>query len=288
MTAHRSPVIPDTHPAAPLQLSDGQFCAIAELAEAEAGLSIPNSKKTLVQSRISRRMRVLRISSFAEYLTLVTAAENENERRELVSVLTTNVSSFFRERHHFDHFASILPALLNRGNGAKHLRIWSAGCSRGQEPFSIAMEILRACPDARNHDIRILASDIDPAILVRASEGTYCEADLGGVSPEDRARYFDKADGTPDRYRASADLKALVRFRELNLHGNWPMAGRFDAIFCRNVVIYFDDARQRLLWPRFHAALQPGGWLYLGHSERISPHGSSGFTSKGVTVYQRE
>lgn len=269
-------------------LSAAGFRRIAEIALEEAGLSIPDGKIALVQSRLSRRMRAIGIAAFDQYVALVSRPENREERRELVSVLTTNVSSFFRERHHFDVFAaSVLPPLadrLTRRGGP--VRIWSAGCSSGQEPYSIAMECLRAIPDAAERDLLILATDIDPAILKRAAAGRYSETEMAGVPQADRDRFFLR-DRDDAQFTVSDALRRLIRFRELNLHGAWPMRGRFDAIFCRNVVIYFDEAHQARLWPRFHASLMPGGLLFLGHSERIHPLEGSGFSGVGVTAYRK-
>lgn len=269
-------------------LSQAGFRRIADIALEEAGLSIPNGKIALVQSRLSKRMRAIGITEFDRYVELVSNRDNREERRELVSVLTTNVSSFFRERHHFDLFAeSVLPALaarLARRQGP--VRIWSAGCSSGQEPFSIAMECLRVIPDAPEKDLLILATDIDPAILSRAASGRYSAAEMSSVPDADRSRFFTR-DNDGGHYSVSDEMRRLVRFRELNLHGTWPMRGHFDAIFCRNVVIYFDEPHQTRLWPRFHAVLASEGLLFLGHSERIHPLDGSGFSSAGVTVYRK-
>jgi chemotaxis protein methyltransferase CheR len=269
-------------------LSDHDFRLITRIALDEAGLAIPETKKALVQSRLSRHLRALGIGEFAEYIALVSLPENREERRELVSVLTTNVSSFFRERHHFDHFSqTVWPRIAAKlGNRTAPARIWSAGCSSGQEPYSIAMECLRAMPDAASRDLLILASDIDPVILQRAAEGRYTQAEVSGIPERDLRTHFTPA---PDKtsYSANDTLRRLVRFRELNLHSAWPMRGQFEAIFCRNVLIYFDEDHQRRLWPRFHDALVPGGFLFLGHSERIHPLEGSGFTSAGVTIYRK-
>ena len=285
VNAHRT--ADATEPAAQA-LSEAGFFRIAEIALEEAGLAIPHGKIALVQSRISKRMRALGIADFDAYVGLVSNRANRDERRELVSVLTTNVSSFFREKHHFDLFAKLLlPSLadrLSRREGP--VRIWSAGCSSGQEPFTIAMECLRLMPDAPERDLLILATDIDPAMLKRAASGRYSATEIAGVPEADRKRFFLSEDGG-SHFVASDEMQRLIRFRELNIHGEWPMRGRFDAIFCRNVVIYFDEAHQARLWPRFHAALSPGGLLFLGHSERIHPLEGSGFQTAGVTVYRK-
>ena len=270
-----------------LTLSDDGFRRIARIADEAAGLSIPDSKKALVQSRLSKRMRAIGMTDFSRYLELVSSPDNREERRELVSALTTNVSSFFREKHHFEHLAKrLIPLFREKLARREPVRIWSAGCSSGQEPYCIAMECLRAMPDAAGKDLLILATDIDPAILRRATDGVYTQSEIAGIEPEDQKRFLSRTPGG-DGFAVNDTLRRLVRFRELNLHAPWPMRGQFDAIFCRNVVIYFDEAHQRKLWPRFHAALAPSGTFYLGHSERIHPLEGSGFANAGVTIYRK-
>lgn len=267
-------------------LTDQEFALLAAIAAEEAGLSIPASKKTLVQSRIARRMREVGVKDCGAYLALLDG--NAPERRELISVLTTNVSSFYRERHHFEFLVgTVVPVLRAKLARRERVRIWSAGCSSGQEPYTIAIELLKAIPEAARSDVLILASDIDPHILQRAIAGLYPEAELDTVAPEDRKRFFLRSDGPAPGWTAGEDLRRIVRFRELNLHHTWPMHGNFDLIMCRNVVIYFDETKQRALWPRFHERLVPGGWLMLGHSERIQSIEGTGFRTAGVTIYQK-
>lgn len=273
-------------PTAALDITDAEFQAIAAIAVREAGLSIPGSKKSLVQSRVARRLRSLNIRSCRDYLDFL--AGSPAETRELISVLTTNVSSFYREAHHFEFFRqSILPRLKDRLARGEPARLWSAGCSSGQEPYSIAIEIAKGIPEFARQDILVLASDIDPAILAKARRGQYSAQDLEAVADDDRGRFFAPVDGESDAFEATGDLKSLIRFRELNLHGDWPIKAKFDVIFCRNVVIYFDDDHQKRLWPRFRDRLNESGWLVLGHSERIQNPEGCGFSSAGVTIYQR-
>ncbi|MFN0116056.1 MAG: CheR family methyltransferase [Paracoccaceae bacterium] len=261
----------------------GDLSEIAAIVEAEAGITIAESKSSMIQSRLAGRLRSLGLPDYRAYIDLVTSAEGAGERLQMVSALTTNVSHFFRESHHFDLLRSdILPPLVDRARRGGRVRIWSAGCSRGQEAYSIAMTILELLPDAGERDIRILASDIDRAVLADADRAEYDEASVSQVQPELRGRYFESAG---EGWKVTPRVRGLVTFRELNLHADWPMAGRFDAIFCRNVVIYFSQSRQTALWPRFIRALATGGWLIVGHSERI-PAGL-GVIQAGVTVYRR-
>ena len=267
-------------------ISDGEFDRLAAIAASEAGLSIPRSKKSLVQSRIARRLRALSIPNCRAYIVYV--ENNDPELKELISVLTTNVSSFYRENHHFEFLnETVIPNIRKRLNDGDNVRIWSAGCSSGQEPYSIAMELLKAFPSSTEKELLILASDIDPKILVKAKQGIYSAQELSPVSSADRAQFFTPVIGSDNTYQANSDLKKIIRFRELNLHGTWPMQNAFDAIFCRNVIIYFDDAHQTELWPRFRNQLVPNGFLFLGHSERIQDSENTGFKTSGVTIYQR-
>ncbi|MBM9594382.1 CheR family methyltransferase [Roseitranquillus sediminis] len=264
-------------------LARATFDRIAALAAREAGLMIPPTKLAMVQSRVSRRMRAIALTDFDAYVDLVEREDGASERRQMISVLTTNVSHFFREIHHFEMLRNeILPSLLARAASGGRVRIWSAGCSSGQEPCSIAMEILRLDPSAGRRDIRILASDIDPVILKAAREATYGGDAMKGVKPADRERFFERVG---DMFRARPALRELVVVRELNLLADWPMRGRFDVIFCRNVVIYFHEETQRKLWPRFREALAPGGTIFVGHSERIPEPEKLGLRGLGVTAY---
>lgn len=261
-------------------LSDRDFRKILQIADSEAGLAIPEAKRSLVQSRVAQRMRSLGIAEYRDYLS--TLDHDASETQHLISALTTNVSHFFRERHHFD----VLRDTFLLDAPPERLRFWSAGCSNGQEPYSLAIEILKSIPDAGDRDILVLATDIDHVVLEKAGHGRYSASEAEGVPKPDRARFFTREpDGT---LRVRTEVKRLVRFRHLNLNGAaWPMKGPFDAIMCRNVVIYFNDQTQANLWPRFHALLRPGGLLMLGHSERIHALADSGFDADGVTTYRK-
>jgi len=267
-------------------LSDKAFACIAELAHREAGLYLAPGKSAMVRTRLARRLRALGLKSFDEYCSLVRDPGQSQELATMVSALTTNVSHFFREEHHFDILRDrVLPALRARAN--RRIRIWSAGCSNGQEPYSIAITLREAAIPAES-DVRILATDIDPNVIAHARAGHYNSQMMTGLSPERRDRFFQPSGPSqPDSWRPKSDLSNLITFRELNLLRDWPMRGPFDVIFCRNVVIYFDQDTQDRLWQRFAAMLAPDGWLFLGHSERISEQHLPLFASRGVTSYQR-
>lgn len=267
-------------------LSDDDFERLCRLANRLAGLTIPPNKRSMVQSRIARRLRVLRRQGISDYLDFVESADAQEERDAFISVMTTNVSSFLRERHHFDALEQkVLPDLIATAKAGRRVRLWSAGCSSGQEPYTLAMLILRMDPQAIKRDIQILATDIDHEILARARAGQYNARDIEVFSSVDQRSYFERCDDG-ERVQVTEEVKSLVKFRHLNLNGTWPMKGKFDVILCRNVVIYFDTKTQETLWPRFRNQLTPNGWLFLGHSERIAVPAAFGFKADGVTTYR--
>lgn len=277
-------------PAARLQagaeatLSQADFRAIAGMLYADAGIHLPESKASLVYSRLAKRLRTLNLESFRDYCDLVASEAGREERAEMLSALTTNVTRFFRERHHFDHLErEVLPPLLAHARAGGKARLWSAACSTGQEAYSIALSILAVDPQAPRYDVKVLATDIDQRVVAEARAGVYRASALTDVPADQRQRHFAPQG---EDFVAGADLRALVAFRVLNLNADWPMRGRFDAILCRNVAIYFDDATQCALWSRFARQLAPGGWLYIGHSERVNGPASAHLAPAGVTAYR--
>lgn len=267
------------------ELTESTFAAIASIAHEVAGLHLPPTKKALVASRISRRLQRLALPSFEEYLSLI-EGPGAPERRRLVTALTTNVSNFFREPKHFEALQEqVLPPLLERARRGGRVRIWSAGCANGQEAYSIALTLLELDKDAAKFDIRILGTDIDPMVVRTAQLGAYHVSMMNDVAPGLRDLHF-SYDASSSAYKAEPGLRELVLFRELNLHGPWPMPGRFDVIFCRNVVIYFDENGQNALWQRFGEKLSDGGWLFIGHSERVPEKVAPRLKMMSHTVYR--
>lgn len=266
-------------------LTAGEFRELAAMLHARAGIVMHEGKATLLYSRLAKRLRALRLDSFRAYCDLLASPEGEEEQERMVAALTTNVTRFFREPHHFEHLrTAVLPPLLQAAQRGGKLRIWSAACSNGPEPYSVALTILSLLPDAADHDIRILASDIDPNMVAQARDGHYPADVLAAVPQQQRQRWFEAA---PGGMRAGEAMRRLVCVRELNLIGDWPMRGSFQAIFCRNVVIYFGDDTQSRIWSRFAPMLTPGGHLYIGHSERLSGPASALFDAAGITTYRR-
>jgi len=274
-------------------LSREDFRQIAAMLHADAGIHLPESKAALVYSRLAKRLRSLGLASFRDYCALVAGNEGLDERQKMLAALTTNVTRFFREPHHFEHLEKeVLPPLLAAARRGERVRLWSAACSSGQEPYSIGLTLLQLMPEAPNFDIKVLATDIDPNMLAEGRRGIYAEAVLEAVPSKLRGRWFVPVKGGGARAASTRNfcvaepLRDLVAFRELNLLGVWPMRGPFQAIFCRNVAIYFEEETQMKLWDRFAPMLSPGGRLYIGHSERLIGPAAAMFESEGVTAYR--
>ncbi|MCF3641744.1 protein-glutamate O-methyltransferase [Rhizobium sp. TRM95111] len=261
---------------------------IAAMIYADAGIYLNETKASLVYSRLSKHIRNLGLRGFRDYCDLVSSPAGAAARKEMLSHLTTNFTRFFRENHHFDHLKTdVLPDLINRVRNGGRARIWSAACSDGQEPYSIALTVLSLMPNIADYDFRILATDIDPKILSIARAGAYDAGALETVSPAMRKQFFREVDADGrQKWQIDDRVKRLVTFNELNLMAQWPFKGPFDVIFCRNVVIYFDEPTQMKIWSRFAGMLAPQGHLYIGHSERVSGEAKGQFDNIGVTTYR--
>lgn len=269
--------------------SDADFRGLAQFAYEQAGIALADSKRNLVYSRLSRRLRSLGLQTFREYREHL--ASDPSELESFINAISTNLTKFFREAHHFDHFRThvALPFVqAAHGKSGRRLRVWSAGCSTGEEPYTIAVVLKREIRDIERHDVRILATDIDTEVIGKGTRGKYPANSIDEV-PKTYREFFQPVGGD----RASEDVivreeaRNLVTFRRLNLMEPWPFTGNFDAIFCRNVMIYFDGPTKTALIERFTQKLKPGGWLYIGHSESLN--GSHpGLSLVGRTIYRRE
>ncbi|PHR92857.1 MAG: chemotaxis protein [Robiginitomaculum sp.] len=272
-----------------IPLLEPELRRIAQMLDADAGIHLSMEKTSLVHSRLIKRLKMLKMDSFKKYCNFVDSPDGKTERREMLMSLTTNLTRFFREAHHFEHLVKeALPPLLERAKKGERIRIWSAGCSNGQEPYSIAAIILSLLPEANNYDIKILASDIDCHMIAHGNRGLYAESIIEKMPAELRTKHFELVD-TPDgkMYEASHKMKSLISFRELNLNApRWPMRGKFQIIFCRNVVIYFNLETQVVLWERFKQQLCGPGYLYIGHSERLTGPAVDLFENVATTTYQ--
>lgn len=249
------------------ELADTEFHEIRSIVHRVTGIALADSKKQLVHGRLVRRLRALRLDSFAQYLKRI--EDDATELEEFCNAITTNLTSFFRESHHFDYLAgTVLPFLQRRNATSKRIRIWSAGCSTGEEPYSIAIALQETLGHLRDWDIRILATDLDSKVIQTASAGTYPEDRFEKVARSRIERWFSKDPDGKNR-TASSELKRLITFKRLNLIEPWPVRGPFDVIFCRNVVIYFDKPTQRVLFGRMADLQRDGDHLFIGHSESL-------------------
>jgi chemotaxis protein methyltransferase CheR len=270
--------LPDEAP----QLSTADFNRIATMLHADSGIHLQASKSALVYSRLIRRLRALGLQNFSTYCDLVASPDGAAERQAMMAALTTNVTRFFREQHHFNHLRdNVLPEVARRARRGEAVRLWSAASSTGEEPFSIALTLLAAIPDAGALDVRILATDIDPVVLEKARAATFSDDAVSEIPKPLRARYLEQAGA--GQWVMSDEARKLVAFKRLNLTRTWPLKQQFLAIFCRNVAIYFDAPTQAALWERFAPRLADAGFLYIGHSEHIV---SDRYEAVGQTTYR--
>lgn len=274
-----------TSKAREFSLSEAEYKSIRDRAYSLAGIKLGDQKQDLVYSRLTKRIRALGLADFASYLRFLDHPQGQQEVEQMLNALTTNLTSFFREAHHFEHLtAEALNSRLDQQKGpSKRLRIWSSACSTGEEPYSIAMALMQSGIDLSHIDTRILATDLNTDVLQSASQGRY-NATISAKCPVAYQTYFQPHSSSINEIKPA--VRDLIRFRQLNLLGNWPMKGQFDVIFCRNVLIYFDNETKNRLVSRFINILKPNGWLYLGHSESASGNHPS-LISSGRTIYRK-
>jgi chemotaxis protein methyltransferase CheR len=262
--------------------SPSDFRRVRDLIAKLAGIALAEHKENMVYNRLARRLRGTGIGSFGEYLDLVEQPDGD-ERGQFVNALTTNLTSFFRESHHFEMLAAYAAARRRGAAGSSRLRVWSSACSTGEEPYSAAIALREAdCP------AEIVATDIDTEVLRRAQRGDYALDAAENMRPERLRRFFLKGVGPNEgRIMVRPELQAMVRFSPCNLQGdNWPTGDAFDVIFCRNVMIYFSRESQRQVLDRFIRVLRPGGLLFVGHSESYAT-GHPALKNCGKTAYER-
>ncbi len=250
-----------------IELSGKQFNKVSQLVYQFSGIDLKAGKEALVKARLMKRLRALKMRSFDEYMNHI---ENDDGSRELglmIDVITTNKTGFFREPEHFNYLRDkILPELKN-----PRMRFWSAACSSGEEPFSLAILLRDEVPNIDSRDVKILATDISTKMLEKASEAVYKEETLRDVPALLLQKYFIKnRKERPRTYRVKDSISKMIKFAWLNLMDPWPMKGPFNVIFCRNVMIYFDKPTQQKLINRFWDLLEQGGYLFVGHSEGLS------------------
>ncbi len=278
-----------------LELSELEFSNIRKLVLENTGISLSGSKKELVKRRFTPRLKALGLGSFASYVKHM-KHNHAVEVANFCNAITTNLTSFFRENHHFEFMKDeVLPAILERNDSiGRKLRLWSAGCSTGQEAYCLAMNITSFIPAIDRWDVKILASDLDEKCLDIARRGIYAHEGFDKMSDDLITRYFVEVEQENVRkdqifLQARPELRQMIRFNKLNLvNSYWPMKGMFDVIFCRNVFIYFDKDTQLKLVKRFSAIQTPGSYLFLGHSETIADPQTVGYRLMGKTLYIRE
>lgn len=270
-----------------IALTTKSYDFIRKLLRDQSGIVLADHKRDLVYRRLIKRLRSLELDSFEAYCELLGSPDGDAEIKLMKNALTTNLTKFFRENHHFEHLANtVLPKVVadDAHVGSRRLRIWSAGCSSGEEPHSIAITLCQHFRGLNSWDARILATDIDTDMIEVGRRGIYEKRSVEGVPPPLRKRFFERSGD--DAFRVSDSARSLITFKPLNLLERWPMKGPFDVIFCRNVVIYFDKPTQRALFDRYADILKDDGFLYVGHSESLY-NVTDRFRSLGKSIYQR-
>jgi chemotaxis protein methyltransferase CheR len=244
------------------------FNILRKLSNEYSGIQVPDERFDMFYSRLSKRVRKLGLSDFKEYCQYL-RNHHDDEFTEFINAITTNLTSFFREQHHFDYLKNVvIPELLGRNKSTKQIRIWSAGCSTGEEPYSLAMTVLGNVPT--DWDIQILATDLDTNVLKTASDGIYTQDRITDLSPDILKRWFMKSKSSPDHVKVKSELQRIIQFKQLNLMQEWSMKTPFDVIFCRNVLIYFDRETKAALAKRYARMLASKSWLFIGHSESLN------------------
>jgi len=255
------------------RMNDRIFERFSEFIKAELGIKMPASKKTLLEARLQKRLRELCMTSHEEYCEyLFSPAGMEEELVNLVDVVTTNTTDFFREPKHFELLSQkILPELFDRGNAVRNINIWSAGCSSGEEPYTLSIVLSEFARQNSGFTFSILATDISTHVLRMAVRAIYPESKIGPIPQELRKRYLLRSKERSRRLvRIGPEARSHVRFRRLNFMEEFSFEGQLDIIFCRNVVIYFDRQTQEMLFTRFCRKLAKGGFLFIGHSESLA------------------
>jgi len=262
------------------------FNHLCALVDKHTGIQLAEGKEDMLYGRLSRRIRKVGLSSFNAYIDLLEKDENGDEFGEFINAVTTNLTSFFRESHHFDYLKkTLLPELMQTNRSSRRIRIWSAGSSTGEEPYSIAMSVAETMPPG--WDVKILATDLDTDVLAHGERGVYDDSRVEGLDRAVVKRWFVKNRMQPGKVRVKPELQELIHFRQLNLLQPWPMKGPVDIIFCRNVIIYFDMPTKQKLMNRYADMLPDGGHLFLGHSEAMN-NMSSRFALDGKSVYIKQ
>lgn len=273
----------ETHGFSTIPFTEADFAKVARWTYERVGIVLAGHKLHMAYRRLLPIVRKKRFSAFADYLHFLEKDGKEADWQEFINALTTNHTGFFREPHHFEHLATYLRSLKTKW--VREISLWSAGCSTGEEPYTMAMTALEVFA-GKEMPVKILATDIDTGALAFAEAGLYPKDRVIGVSPHRLSRFFEeRKKGDEFLYAVRPEVRSLVHFRQFNLLSKtWPMKGPFDAIFCRNVLIYFDRATQNQILANFHRLLAADGYFYAGHAESLY-HVRDLFISRGQTIY---
>jgi len=267
-------------------LTEKEFFKLREIVYEEAGIKLSDAKRVLMQSRLVKRLRQLKLNSFGDYYDYL-QNNYDLEKDNFINLITTNKTDFFRENDHFEFMKSVVLPAIDR-NGQNEIRIWSAGCSTGEEPYTLAIVLNEFFENRKKPDVKILATDIDTNVLQHGINGVYSVDQVKKVHDRIKNKYFLKGEGENEGfYKIKDHLKRYVYFRRLNLlSDSFPMKRQFDLIFCRNVIIYFDKDCQRKMFSNFYPYLKDEGYLMVGHSENISTV-TDKFVLNGRTIYRK-
>ena len=275
-----------------IRLTDSDFDFVCKFVYQSTGIVLNDNKREMLYRRLSRIVRERELNSFSDYCQLL-RTQGEQEKDYFINAITTNLTSFFREQHHFDYLTTEeLPKLMAskcvQVNGKKRLRIWSCASSTGEEPYSIAITVLETMRSVISAwDVKILATDIDSNVLATGKTGVYEYRRIENIKEDFKHKYFKRGCGeNGNNIRVNNELSKLITFKQLNLLHEWPIKGPFDVIFCRNVIIYFDKPTQQELFARYYDLLAPGGLLMLGHSENLGDY-QKHFDHVGRTIFRK-
>ncbi|MBA6349844.1 protein-glutamate O-methyltransferase CheR [Colwellia sp. BRX8-9] len=273
-------------------LSEKDFKFICQFVHDASGIVLGERKREMVYRRLTRITRERKLNSFSDYCELL-RTQPEQEENYFINAITTNLTSFFRENHHFEYLQQHeIPRIIAQEKKSKgqnkRIRIWSSASSTGEEPYSIAITLLETMQDQLTEwDVKVLATDVDSNVLAHGSMGIYANNRIEDLPIAIKKKYFVKGSGSNSKnVKISGKLKDLLTFKRLNLLHDWPMKGPFDVIFCRNVIIYFDKKTQQELFSRYYELLKPGGILILGHSENLGEY-QQYFYNEGRTIFRK-
>jgi len=264
------------------------FDFLRKISNKTTGIVVSDDKFDMFYSRLSRRVRHLGLANFDEYCDFIENNNDKDELTELINSVTTNLTSFFREQHHFDYLKnSVVPELLVKNKTDKRIRVWSSGCSTGEEPYSLAITLLESLQSRENWQFHLDATDVDSNVLAKAQSGVYLQSSLNGVSKQCLRTWFQRGTGVnSDKVRVKSIARSMIDFHELNLAGRWTVPDVKDIIFCRNVIIYFDKNFKKKLVDQYADVLKVGGYLFIGHSESLF-NITDRFELIGKTIYRK-